>query len=92
MKVVVRYLAQLRHAAGTSVEHVELPDPCAMPVLVGYLAERHGGPLRQILLDGQGGLQPSVLLFVGDEQVCSPGSVELKDGDVVTLLSPMAGG
>jgi len=42
-------------------------------------------------LDACGGVQPAILLFVGDEQV-GPETVPLRDGDVVTVLTPMAGG
>jgi molybdopterin converting factor small subunit len=45
-----------------------------------------------LLLDGQGGLQRTNLFFVGDTQVQPSDGAALKDGDEVTLLSPIAGG
>ncbi len=92
MKVTVRYLAQARHAAGVASEQVELDDPCPAAELVLRAAERHGGALKALLLGADGTLQPALLLFVGDEQVGPEAECELKDGDVVTVLSPMAGG
>jgi molybdopterin converting factor small subunit len=43
-----------------------------------------------LLLDANGQPNETILVFVNDEQM-EPG-VELKDGDIVTLLSPIAGG
>ena len=85
MKVTVRYLAQVKRATGVAAEEVELPDTCLLRDLLAHLAERHGEPLRQLL-------GPALLIFVGDEQVTSGEAVALKDGDVVTVLAPMAGG
>ena len=92
MKVAVRYMAQLRHAAGVAGEEVELEGPCRAHELVARLARGHGAPLRELLLDGQGRVQPTILVFVGDEQVRAGQDVTLRAGDVVTLLSPVAGG
>jgi molybdopterin converting factor small subunit len=92
MKVAIRYMAQLRHAAGAAGEQVEVDPPCSVRECLARLAGRRGGPLRRLLLDAAGGLQPTLLVFVGDEQVASGDRRELRDGDVVTVLTPMAGG
>jgi molybdopterin converting factor small subunit len=91
MKVEVRYAAQVRHAAGRAAEVIELEGPCSAAELVARLALSRPA-LRGLLLGEGGGLQPSLLLFVGDEQVDPGGARPLRDGDVVTVLSPMAGG
>ena len=92
MKVAVRYVAQLRRAAGVAGEEVALEAPCRAHELVARLARGHGPPLHDLLLDAQGRVQPTILVFVGDEQVRAAQDVTLRDGDVVTLLSPVAGG
>jgi MoaD family protein len=92
MKVAVRYLAQLRQAAGVASESVEVPGGCPLPALLSRLAERHGDSFQRLLLDGNGGVHDSILLFVGEEQVRNGTPVVLKEGDVITVLSPMAGG
>jgi molybdopterin converting factor small subunit len=89
--VSVRYMAQLRHAAGAAGEQVELDRPCSIGEMLTRLAERHGAPFRDLLLDAGGGPHPAVLVFVGDEQA-GPDTPVLRDGDVVTVLTPMAGG
>lgn len=79
MKLAVRYLAQLRHAVGSGGEEVELPGPLSVRELLAALAAR-----RPALLT------PALLVFVGDEQ--AEPERQLRDGDEVTLLTPVAGG
>jgi molybdopterin converting factor small subunit len=91
MRVGVRYMAQLKLAAGVSAEQVELPPAATVADLVSLLAGRGDGALRKLLLDAEGRPHPTVLTFVGDAQA-DPQQTALRDGDVVTLLSPIAGG
>lgn len=91
MRVAVRYMVQLRQAAGAPSEQVELERPCSVGELLTLMADRHGGRFRELLLDAAGEVRPALLLFVGDEQV-GPDRAPLRDGDVVTVLTPMAGG
>ena len=92
MRIRVRYTAQLRQAAGTTTETVELDGPCSALEFVERLAERRGDPLRQFLLDADGHARSTILVFVGDEQAVAVRPLELRDGDLVTLLTPIAGG
>ena len=91
MKITVKYMAQVKHAAGAASEVVDLPQLCPVAELIVRLAERHGDSLRRMLLETDGKVQPALLVFVGDEQVDAE-TAALSDGDVVTVLSPMAGG
>jgi molybdopterin converting factor small subunit len=90
--IAVRYMAQVRQAAGVAAEEVELGGACPVGDLLARLAERHGAPLRRLLLDAHGAPQRTLLVFVGNEQVAPGERPLLADGDVVTVLSPMAGG
>jgi molybdopterin converting factor small subunit len=92
MRVSVRYMAQLRTAAGTAAETVDVEAPCTAADLVAHVAARHGDALRRLLFAADGRPHPAVLVFVGDVQAAPGEPVPLKDGDVVTLLSPVAGG
>lgn len=92
MKITVNYLAQLRHAAGISSESIDLDTACSIQDLVIQLTENHGEPLRSFLLDTTGTLRQSILLIIGETQVHWEIPVQLKEGDVVTFLSPLAGG
>lgn len=89
MNVVIRYLAQLRPAAGTTGELVQLPAGQTVAGLLADLARRRP-PLRDLLLDQAGMPRRSLLVFVGDRQVAA-GQV-LTEGDEVTLMTPIAGG
>ncbi len=91
MKVAVKYVAQVRQATGRAAEALELESSCSLQELVHRLTARHGEALRRLLLSGDT-LHDSILLFVGDEQVRWETPRPLKDGDVVTVLAPMAGG
>jgi molybdopterin converting factor small subunit len=91
VKVVVRYMAQARQAAGAASEQVEVDRAGSIRDLLILLADRHGDRFRDLLLNAAGGVRPPLLLFVGDEQVGADWPA-LRDGDVVTVLTPMAGG
>jgi len=92
MQVRMRYLAQLKHAAGIGVEAVDVEAPCAVADLLRRLADRHGDAFRRIVFDAKGNVQPALLIFHGDEQA-SPDTVRpFQDGDEITVLAPMAGG
>jgi molybdopterin converting factor small subunit len=88
MRITVRYLAQLKAAAGVATEVVTSEERTPRGLLLS-LIDRHGA-LRRLLLDADGQPNATILVFVNDRQV-EPG-MELNDGDVVTLLSPIAGG
>ncbi len=91
MRVTVRYMAQARQAAGVASELVEVPAACAVETLLQDLAEKRGVALRRILLTNAGGVQPALLLFLGNDQVIEH-AAPLHDGSTLTVLAPMAGG
>lgn len=90
MKVIVKYMAQLKQAAGAGAEETEVDMGCTVAAFVHRLGGRPA--LRKLLLDGESKPQRALLVFVGDEQVSSDSARLLKDGDQLTLLTPMAGG
>jgi molybdopterin/thiamine biosynthesis adenylyltransferase/molybdopterin converting factor small subunit len=90
MQVTVHYLAQLRRAAGCASEQLEVETGGTLGTLFHRLADRHGEPFRRLLLDAHGGPQQSLLLFVAENP--ADASTVLRDGDEVTVLTPMAGG
>lgn len=88
MKITVKYMAQLKRAAGIEGEEVEIHSGCTVGALVCRLAQREA--VRAFLIDGDSRPQRALLVFVGDEQVDAART--LKDNDQITLLTPMAGG
>ena len=92
MKVTVNYLAQLKQVAGTPSESVKLDDACSVQDLVKYVAKQHGDSLRNFLLNSESDLRNSILAIVGYDQVHWETPRQLKEGDEVSFLSPLAGG
>ena len=92
MKVRVLYTTQLKMALGLAGEDVILHDGGTLAQLVEQLSQRHGARFRNLMVDGQGKLLPSILLCLGDEQAIDGTSLRLSDGDEVTILSAISGG
>lgn len=92
MQVTVEYAAQVKRAAGVASESVDVDDGCSVQDALSRIAEQHGDPLAKLLLGEEGRLHPSILLFVGDEQVRWETPRQLSAGDVITILSPISGG
>ncbi len=92
MNVKVEYAAQVKRAAGVGSEEIECNSPCTVQQLVAQLADQHGDPLKNLLVDQDGNLQRSILLFIGDNQARWDDPAELNDRDTVTILSPISGG
>ena len=91
MRIKVEYAAQLKRAAGVGSEEFELDAPGSLRDLVSCIAEKHGDPLSGLLLDDARRLQPSILVFLGNDQVRGE-DTPLEDGNSVTFLSPISGG
>ena len=90
MQVTVHYLAQLKRAAGVAGETVALAPGCNLTQLVVQLAANHADAFRTMVLDAGGHPQRALLYAVGDAQADL--DRVLCDGDIVTILTPMAGG
>lgn len=88
MSVTVKYAGQARDAAGTPSETAAASTVAG---LLRELAERREA-LRPLLLRPDGTPRPSLLVVVGDEQVRVDDPRPLRDGDVVTVMTPIAGG
>ncbi|MCX7804577.1 MAG: MoaD/ThiS family protein [Planctomycetota bacterium] len=92
MKVSLIYFAQLRDAAGTGSETVELPCGADLAAAISDAARRHGEAFRKIALDESGNIRPSLLVTVNGKFAARGAVVALNDGDEISLLSPIAGG
>ena len=92
MRITVQYSAQVRAAAGTAAEHVDAAGGCDLAGLLKLLAEWHGPAFRDLVLDSSGVPRPSNMILVGDEMARGNEPRQLRDGDVVAILSPISGG
>lgn len=90
MQVTVHYLAQMKRSAGCASEVVPLGNVVELRELLAILADRHETSFRAMLLDDADQPRKSLLFFVGEEH--AEPARRLQDGDVVTILAPMAGG
>jgi molybdopterin converting factor small subunit len=90
MRVTVHYLTQIKRAAKRGSETLDLAGPVALVDFLRLLPQHHGPDFRALLLDAAGQPRRSLLFFVGDDH--AELSRPLCDGDVVTILAPMAGG
>jgi MoaD family protein len=93
MKLRVQYTAQLRAAAGRPEEEVELPEGSSLAILLGHLAARLEDA-AQHLISSDGQTHRSLLVVVNDAALPAhdANTLVLQQGDVVTLLPPIAGG
>src|SRR5688572_4358463 len=90
--LTVEYTAQLRRAAGVATETIDLPAGGTLLQLARALADRHGEELRRLLFNGDGRLQRSILVFVGEEQVAPSADTPLANDQTVTFAAPISGG
>ncbi|MEC8894307.1 MAG: MoaD/ThiS family protein [Candidatus Poribacteria bacterium] len=93
MKITIEYSAQIRRALGVSEETIDLENSQNLHDLVLYLAEKHGQLFKDLILDMEGNLSRMILASVNGVQVQGrTSSADLKDGDLVNLMSPISGG
>lgn len=92
VNVTVEYAAQVKKAAGVAAETLDVPESSTAQDVVRQVADAHGEVLSELILDGEGRLHPSILLFVGDDQIAWDAPLPLQNRDVVTILSPVSGG
>ena len=93
MKVKVQFEAQLREAAGCDSTDVTL-DSGAFNELFQTLSSGSTEALSNRLLNQDGQPQSSLLIFLNDQSVASHqlGECVIRDGDVISLYPPIAGG
>jgi len=92
MAVVVEFAGQIKRAAGVSSKAIETDGTTSLMAIVRGIGETHGEPLRSLLLDADGQVQKSLLVFIADRQVRGAQDCDVNDGETITLLSPISGG
>jgi molybdopterin converting factor small subunit len=92
IKITIRYEAQTRRAVGLDEEIIEMTAPCRVSDCIQHLANVHPESLRPIIINSSGHIQPSLLIFLGDDQVIRDDAQELSAGDTITIMTPISGG
>lgn len=90
MKVTLEYFGTLREAAGLNQEDLDLAVGADGTMLLQSAAEKHGEPLRSLLLNAEGTPHPWLLIAVDD--MVETRAIELSQGAHVLLSSPISGG
>lgn len=94
MKVKVRYFAQLREITGKREDLVELEEGTSIGRLLEILSNKYGEKFREYIY-GLGEFEGISLNFLLNGRNISLGAMfetKLQDGDVLSILPPVAGG
>ena len=91
--ISVRYHNLLRRGAGLEKETFTLPEDASLGDALLYLAQRHGSPLREMLLEPEGGISVHLVVF-RDDQLVHPDQHDdsLSDGQELMLFPAISGG
>ena len=92
MTINIKYTAQLKKAAGTSEEKIDIAAADNLEQLLHILARRHDQDFSRMLFDEQGQFSNTTVLVLNDRQVRLEDNIALKENDQFLLLSPIAGG
>jgi len=92
MRITVCYTGQARSVTGVPSEELSLNTAATLETAVKHVCAKHGENLRLLLLDASGTVQPTLLLFVNDEQVVRGETPALQEGDEVLIMVPISGG
>ena len=92
MQITIRYEALARRAAGISSETIEFSDRCCVSDCIRSVADAHDEQLGMILVNTEGEIQRSLLMFLNDVQIMRNDDSPLSDGDTLTLMTPISGG
>ncbi len=84
MTITVEYHAQARTAIGSAKETIEIGSGATLSQLLDRLTGTHGEAIGSVL--------QSSLIFLGDRQVRPDSQQKLRNGDILTLVSPISGG
>lgn len=94
MRVEVRLFAILREMAKQKVVTEELPGGSGVLDVVLRLCERFGPSFLAQVLNERGRLSESLTVLVNGHNIAflAGASTKLKDGDVLAIFPPVAGG
>lgn len=91
INVNVEYTAQLRVRAGCASDQIAL-EQGTVTALFAAIAKRRGTALKELLIAADGGPAATILCFINDQQIDWQQPPTLRDGDRITLMSPISGG
>ena len=92
MKIAIEYFGPAREAAGLVREAIEVGPGTTARQLIEAVAKERGGRFASLLLGPDGAMSRSIMLAVENREVARDESAELRDGDEIVVIPPVAGG
>lgn len=92
MKIQVKYTAQLKKAMGKREETIELKDGACAADLLTELLNKNQQALTNIVFNTDGTFLNAVLIVRNGQQISYESPESLLENDVITIMSPIAGG
>ena len=92
MNIHIEFLAQLGVLAGGRHRNLEVSGACTAQEAIRAVLADDAVELRSLVFDSQGDLKPSLLVFVGEEQLDWQQPTALQPNDTIVLATPIAGG
>ncbi len=94
LKIEVRLFAGLRELAKQKAVTEDLPDGSTVADVINRLGDRFGPDFRKQVLDERGRPNESFRILVNGQSIAALQGAEtkLRDGDVVAIFPPVAGG
>lgn len=91
MKVVTKYLAPISNVLNKIAEEVEVKEGATLKDLIDLLSAKYGRRLKDHFFDDKMEFKPKFIISINGESITDP-HVELRDGDHVYFVQPVAGG
>ena len=92
MKVEIQYFGQLRYLAKIESEYCESPDSTELGIVLSNRSEIHGDSFHKLIFDENKNIRPTILIQVNDTTIDNTKPPDLRDGDEIMILTPIAGG
>ena len=94
MRVHTRFYAFLREKVGRSEDTLELEEGATIADFLKQISEKYGEIVGRDIFDEDGSLRSGFAVALNGENVRREewGTTKLKDGDLVVILPPIAGG
>lgn len=92
MNITIKYFAQVKKEAGAGSETLELEEAIRLQECVKFLSVNKSKAFNEMLYDESGAYRDSVILIINNDQVRYEENPELKAGDELMIMSPIAGG
>ena len=92
MLINIRFDTQVRKLAGCNRMSVNVDDSASLEQIIRQVADQGTAQLRDNLLDSQGSIRSSILVFLDDDLVDKDKRLKLHEGSELTFSTLISGG